>query len=65
MPKRRGGPGRERRASVDWLLNRFHGTFHRILDRIDAGLEVGYSSASHFSQAFKREVGVLPSHYRK
>lgn len=32
---------------------------------IDAGLAVGYSSASHFSQAFKREVGVLPSHYRK
>ena len=46
MPKRRGSPGRRRRASVDWLLNRFHGTFHRILDRIDAGLDVGAIEAT-------------------
>lgn len=32
---------------------------------IDVGLEVGYGSASHFSQVFRREVGVVPSHYRK
>lgn len=32
---------------------------------IDIGLEVGYGSASHFSQIFRREVGVAPSHYRK
>jgi len=32
---------------------------------IYAGLELVYNSASHFSQAFKREVGVLPSRYRK
>jgi AraC family transcriptional regulator len=32
---------------------------------IDVGLEVGYGSASHFSQVFRREVGVAPSHYRK
>ncbi|MEG3122653.1 cyclopropane-fatty-acyl-phospholipid synthase family protein [Sphingomonas sp. GB1N7] len=37
MPRR---PGRKGRRS-DWLLNRFHGLFHRILDRIDAGLQVG------------------------
>ena len=34
MPKRRGGRN-------DWLLNRFSGLFHRILDRIDAGLISG------------------------
>jgi AraC family transcriptional regulator len=32
---------------------------------IDIGLDVGYSSPSHFSQVFKRQVGVTPSHYRK
>lgn len=32
---------------------------------IDIGLEVGYGSPSHFSQVFKREVGVKPSDYRK
>jgi AraC family transcriptional regulator len=32
---------------------------------IDIGMDVGYSSASHFSQLFKRETGVSPSHYRK
>ncbi|MGN8276430.1 helix-turn-helix domain-containing protein [Pseudomonas sp. SMV71] len=32
---------------------------------IDIGLDVGYSSPSHFSQVFKREVGITPSHYRK
>lgn len=37
MPRQPGG--RVRRG--DWLLNRFHGLFHRILDRIDAGLRVG------------------------
>lgn len=31
---------------------------------IDIGLEVGYSSPSHFSQVFRREVGVTPSAYR-
>jgi len=32
---------------------------------IDIGLEVGYSSPSHFSQIFRREVGVTPSAYRQ
>lgn len=32
---------------------------------IDVGLEVGYSSPSHFSQVFRREVGVTPSAYRQ
>lgn len=32
---------------------------------IDIGLEVGYSSPSHFSQVFRREVGVTPSIYRQ
>jgi len=32
---------------------------------IDIGLEVGYSSPSHFSQVFRREVGVTPSTYRQ
>jgi len=32
---------------------------------IDIGLEVGYSSPSHFSQVFRREVGVTPSAYRQ
>jgi len=32
---------------------------------IDIGAEVGYSSPSHFSQVFRREVGVTPSGYRK
>jgi AraC family transcriptional regulator len=32
---------------------------------IDIGLDVGYSSPSHFSQVFKRQVGLTPSHYRK
>jgi cyclopropane-fatty-acyl-phospholipid synthase len=41
MPRRPGmGPGGRSRR-IDWLLNRFHGLFHRILDRVDAGLEVG------------------------
>lgn len=31
---------------------------------IEIGLEVGYSSASHFSQIFRRETGVSPSDYR-
>ncbi|MBN6151840.1 helix-turn-helix transcriptional regulator [Xanthomonas sp. AmX2] len=31
---------------------------------IEIGLEVGYSSASHFSQVFRRETGVTPSEYR-
>jgi AraC family transcriptional regulator len=31
---------------------------------IDVGLEVGYSSPSHFSQVFRREVGVTPSEFR-
>jgi AraC family transcriptional regulator len=32
---------------------------------IDIGLEVGYSSPSHFSQVFRREIGVTPSDYRQ
>ncbi len=32
---------------------------------LDIGLEVGYSSPSHFSQVFRREVGVTPSAYRQ
>lgn len=31
---------------------------------IEVGLEVGYSSASHFAQVFRREAGVSPSDYR-
>ncbi len=31
---------------------------------IEVGLDVGYSSPSHFAQIFRREVGVVPSQYR-
>jgi AraC family transcriptional regulator len=31
---------------------------------IEVGLDVGYSSPSHFAQAFRREVGVPPNEYR-
>src|SRR5256885_15674860 len=31
---------------------------------IEVGLEVGYASPSHFAQIFRREVGVVPTHYR-
>lgn len=31
---------------------------------IEIALEVGYSSASHFAQVFRRESGVTPSEYR-
>lgn len=31
---------------------------------LDIGLEVGYASPSHFTQVFRREVGVLPTDYR-
>jgi AraC family transcriptional regulator len=31
---------------------------------VDVGLEVGYSSPSHFAQLFRREVGVTPREYR-
>jgi len=31
---------------------------------IEIGLEVGYSSPSHFAQIFRREVGVTPTEYR-
>lgn len=31
---------------------------------IEIGLDVGYSSPSHFSQIFRREVGVTPTDYR-
>jgi AraC family transcriptional regulator len=34
------------------------------LSVIDVGLAVGYSSPSHFSQIFRREVGVTPSEFR-
>ncbi|MDB6080379.1 MAG: AraC family transcriptional regulator [Akkermansiaceae bacterium] len=32
---------------------------------IDIGLEVGYSSPSHFSQVFRKEVGQTPQDYRQ
>lgn len=32
---------------------------------IDIGMDVGYSSPSHFSQVFRREVGVTPRAYRQ
>ncbi|XAW93314.1 helix-turn-helix domain-containing protein [Pseudomonas abietaniphila] len=32
---------------------------------IDISAEVGYSSPSHFSQVFRREVGVTPTDYRR
>jgi len=31
---------------------------------IDIGLDVGYSSPSHFAQIFRRKVGVSPTDYR-
>ncbi len=31
---------------------------------IEIGLDVGYTSPSHFAQVFRREVGVAPSEYR-
>jgi AraC family transcriptional regulator len=31
---------------------------------IEVGLDVGYSSPSHFAQIFRREVGVAPREYR-
>jgi AraC family transcriptional regulator len=31
---------------------------------IEIGLEVGYSSPSHFAQVFRREVGISPTDYR-
>jgi AraC family transcriptional regulator len=31
---------------------------------IEIGLDVGYSSPSHFAQVFRREVGVVPTEYR-
>ncbi len=31
---------------------------------IEIGLEVGYSSPSHFSQIFRREIGITPTGYR-
>jgi AraC family transcriptional regulator len=31
---------------------------------IEIGLDVGYSSPSHFSQIFRREIGVTPTGYR-
>lgn len=35
------------------------------LSIIRVGIAVGYSSPSHFAQVFRRETGVLPSHYRR
>ncbi|MFC3556105.1 class I SAM-dependent methyltransferase [Sphingomonas qilianensis] len=44
---RRFGPARRRRMRRgDWLLNRFGRLFHRILDRIDAGLASGSIEAT-------------------
>lgn len=31
---------------------------------IEVGMDVGYSSPSHFAQIFRREVGVVPTKYR-
>jgi AraC family transcriptional regulator len=31
---------------------------------IDAGLEVGYTSPSHFAQVFRGVVGVTPTEFR-
>jgi AraC family transcriptional regulator len=31
---------------------------------IEIGLDVGYTSPSHFAQLFRREVGISPSEYR-
>jgi AraC family transcriptional regulator len=31
---------------------------------IEVGLDIGYSSPSHFAQVFRREVGVSPTEYR-
>jgi AraC family transcriptional regulator len=32
---------------------------------IDIGLEVGYGSVSHFASAFRREMGLTPTEYRR
>lgn len=32
---------------------------------IDIGLDVGYSSPSHFAQVFRRETGAVPTDYRR
>jgi cyclopropane-fatty-acyl-phospholipid synthase len=40
------GPGRRPARKGDWLLNRFNRLFHRILDRIDAGLQSGSIAAT-------------------
>jgi AraC family transcriptional regulator len=32
---------------------------------IEIGLDVGYTSPSHFAQIFRREVGISPSEYRR
>ena len=32
---------------------------------IEIGLDVGYSSPSHFARIFRREVGISPSAYRR
>ena len=43
---RRVGPARAGGGKSEWLLNRFHGTFHRLLDRVDAGLACGAIEAT-------------------
>ena len=32
---------------------------------IEIGLEVGYTSPSHFAQVFRRVVGVTPTEFRR
>ena len=32
---------------------------------IEIGLDIGYTSPSHFAQIFRREIGVSPSEYRR
>jgi len=32
---------------------------------IEIGLDVGYTSPSHFAQIFRREVGISPTEYRR
>jgi AraC family transcriptional regulator len=32
---------------------------------IEIGLEIGYTSPTHFAQVFRRVVGIMPTEFRK
>ena len=63
------GDWRSRTVGLDRAGNELLRVDRQLLRETDTtmlkvGLEVGYSSPSHFAQIFRREVGVTPSHYR-